>query len=321
MAGAAPYSGTFCHTLEPARDQDSRRLLRSAGSPGRSAAICADPAAVGVRAGCCLPAAPMGGSRALGPLSLARAKRAARSSWAAGMACSRPGGEGRQPGSQDAVQARAGDAFHPVSRPDSQRRGGETQQGSLELLSDPVAKALLESVNPARLAYTWMDGSPRVVPIWFHWTGDQFVLGTPPKAPKLRALAADPRVALTIDDNQWPHKVLLVRGRASVGMLDDVSPEYKSSRPHGTSDRKEQGGGLAGRRRCKVYGPHRHHARLGRDTGLPDPVYQCPDAVGSAAALRENCSWQLMTGRGGAIGEAGEQSRSCARPGCDDGCR
>jgi len=66
------------------------------------------------------------------------------------------------------------------------------QQGSLELLNDPVAKALLGSANPARLAYTWMDGSPRVVPIWFHWTGDQLVLGSPPKAPKLRVLAADP---------------------------------------------------------------------------------------------------------------------------------
>lgn len=101
------------------------------------------------------------------------------------------------------------------------------QQGSLELLNDPVAKALLESANPARLAYTWMDGSPRVVPIWFHWTGDQLVLGSPPKAPKLRALAADPRAALTIDSNEWPHKVLLVRGRASVEMLQDVSPEYE----------------------------------------------------------------------------------------------
>jgi hypothetical protein len=101
------------------------------------------------------------------------------------------------------------------------------QQGSLELLSDPVAKALLESVNPARLSYTWMDGTPRVVPIWFHWTGDQFVLGSPPKAPKLKALAIDPRVALTIDDNQWPWKVLLVRGRASAEMLTDVSPEYE----------------------------------------------------------------------------------------------
>ena len=57
------------------------------------------------------------------------------------------------------------------------------QQGSLELLNDPVAKALLESANPARLAYTWMDGSPRVVPIWFHWTGDQLVLGSPLRRP------------------------------------------------------------------------------------------------------------------------------------------
>jgi len=100
-------------------------------------------------------------------------------------------------------------------------------QGSLELLTDPVAEALLGSANPARLAYTWTDGSPRVVPIWFHWTGDQFVLGSPPKAPKLKALAADPRVALTVDDNAWPHKVMLVRGRAAVELLDDVGPEYE----------------------------------------------------------------------------------------------
>jgi len=103
------------------------------------------------------------------------------------------------------------------------------QQGSLELLNDPVASALLNSVNPARLAYTWPDGSPRVVPIWFHWTGEQFVLGSPPKAPKLKALAAGPRVALTIDDNAWPHKVLLARGTAAVELLDDVSPEYEQA--------------------------------------------------------------------------------------------
>ena len=103
------------------------------------------------------------------------------------------------------------------------------QQGSVELLSDPVAKALLESPIPARLAYTWMDGSPRVVPIWFHWTGDQFVLATPPKAPKLKALAADPRVALTIDDTAWPPGVLLVRGRAGIELLDDVGPEYEQA--------------------------------------------------------------------------------------------
>jgi len=100
------------------------------------------------------------------------------------------------------------------------------EQGSLELLKDPVAEALLGSVNPAKLAYTWTDGSPRVVPIWFHWTGEVFALGSPTKAPKLKALTADPRVALAIDDNAWPYKELLVRGRASVEVVDDVSPEY-----------------------------------------------------------------------------------------------
>lgn len=100
------------------------------------------------------------------------------------------------------------------------------EQGSLELLADPVAEELLSSVNPARLAYTWTDGSPRVVPMWFHWTGDQVVLASPSKAPKLKALAADPRVALTIDDNVFPHKVLMVRGRASIESVDDVVPEY-----------------------------------------------------------------------------------------------
>jgi Pyridoxamine 5'-phosphate oxidase len=102
-----------------------------------------------------------------------------------------------------------------------------TQQGSVELLQDPVAEKLLSSNIPARLAYTWMDGTPRVVPIWFHWTGDQIVLGSPAKAPKLKALAADRRVALTIDDHTvWPHHVLMVRGSASIEMLGDVVPEY-----------------------------------------------------------------------------------------------
>jgi hypothetical protein len=104
------------------------------------------------------------------------------------------------------------------------------EQGSLELLRDPVAEKLLASAIPARVAYTWMDGTPRVVPVWFHWTGKQFVIGSPARAPKLKALAADPHVALTIDDHtEWPHKVLMVRGTAEVEMLDDVVPEYALS--------------------------------------------------------------------------------------------
>jgi len=104
-----------------------------------------------------------------------------------------------------------------------------SQHGSVELLRDPVAEIMLSSTVPARLAYVWPDGSPRVVPIWFHWTGEQFVFGTPEGAPKLKALAVNRKVALTIDDTSWPHKVLLVRGQATVEHLSDVVPEYELS--------------------------------------------------------------------------------------------
>ena len=45
------------------------------------------------------------------------------------------------------------------------------------LQEDPVAQKLLQSDTPARLSYLWRDGSPRVVPMWFHWTGDSFLMG------------------------------------------------------------------------------------------------------------------------------------------------
>src|SRR4051794_3939967 len=63
-----------------------------------------------------------------------------------------------------------------------------TQQGSIELLNDPVAQQMLQSTGPARFAYNWTDGTPRVVPIGFHWNGAEIVLGTPTDAAKTRAL-------------------------------------------------------------------------------------------------------------------------------------
>ena len=100
------------------------------------------------------------------------------------------------------------------------------KQGDLSLLQHPAAQELLTSTIPARLAYIATDGTPRVVPIWFHWNGQEFILGTPPKAPKLKALARNPRVSLTIDDNVFPHKVLLVRGKARLETVEGVVPEY-----------------------------------------------------------------------------------------------
>jgi hypothetical protein len=100
------------------------------------------------------------------------------------------------------------------------------RQGDLSLLQHPASQELLSSNIPARLAYNATDGTPRVVPIWFHWNGKELVMGTPPKAPKLKALAKNPRVAITIDDNAFPHKVLLIRGEARLEPVEGIVPEY-----------------------------------------------------------------------------------------------
>jgi hypothetical protein len=101
-----------------------------------------------------------------------------------------------------------------------------TEQGDLALLDDPVAQELLHSTNLARLAYNWRDGSPRVVPIWFHWDGGTIVLGSPPNAPKVNVLPDNAKVALTIDRDEWPYHALLIRGTASVETVNGVTPEY-----------------------------------------------------------------------------------------------
>jgi len=103
------------------------------------------------------------------------------------------------------------------------------KQGDLDLLQHPASIQLLQSRIPARLAYIWPDQTPRVVPIWFHWNGTEIVMATPPKAPKLKALAANPRVALTIDDNEFPHKVLLIRGTARMQPVSGIVPEYAAA--------------------------------------------------------------------------------------------
>jgi hypothetical protein len=102
-------------------------------------------------------------------------------------------------------------------------------QGSLDLLHHPASQKLLHSKIPARLAYVWMDGTPRVVPIWFHWNGREIVMATPPRAPKLKALKHNPKVSLTIDENEFPQKVLLIRGTSRLEDVAGIVPEYAAA--------------------------------------------------------------------------------------------
>jgi hypothetical protein len=77
-------------------------------------------------------------------------------------------------------------------------------------------------------SYILMDGTPRVIPIGFFWTGDQVVISTAMTSPKVTALSARPDVALTIDVGETPDRAraLSIRGRASVEIVDGVPEEY-----------------------------------------------------------------------------------------------
>lgn len=101
------------------------------------------------------------------------------------------------------------------------------RQDVAEVLDKPISRELLGSSIPARLAYTGIDGAPRVIPIGFLWTGEHVVMATVPRSAKVRALRRDPRVALTIDtQGEWPPRVLLIRGAARVEAVDGVPDSY-----------------------------------------------------------------------------------------------
>ncbi|MGZ4683514.1 MAG: pyridoxamine 5'-phosphate oxidase family protein [Acidimicrobiales bacterium] len=95
-------------------------------------------------------------------------------------------------------------------------------------LSTTGAQELLTSTSAAHLAYIGEDGTPRVIPVGFFWTGDQAVVATATTAPKVAALSARPDVALAIEAGDTPDqaRALSLRGRASVEIVDGVVPEY-----------------------------------------------------------------------------------------------
>jgi hypothetical protein len=95
-----------------------------------------------------------------------------------------------------------------------------------EVLAQPLSKELLTSPIPARLAYTGVDGDPRVIPIGFWWTGSELKLYTVPTSAKVKALGRSPRVAITIDTVAFPPHVLLIRGSATLELVDGVPDGY-----------------------------------------------------------------------------------------------
>jgi hypothetical protein len=112
---------------------------------------------------------------------------------------------------------------------DSQKVAEEIQQ--------PDVQELLEGASLARLAYNGADALPRVIPIGFFWNGAEIIVCTAVTAPKVEALQNRPQVAVTIDVGDTPSsaRALLIRGDATVEIVDGVPHEYIAASAKGLS--------------------------------------------------------------------------------------
>jgi len=94
-----------------------------------------------------------------------------------------------------------------------------------EILNRPHSQELLAR-DICRLAYVAKDGTPRTIPIAFTWNGAELVMCTTLNAPKLHSLRRNPAVAITIDTEVHPPKILLLRGRVELDVVDGIPEEY-----------------------------------------------------------------------------------------------
>jgi PPOX class probable F420-dependent enzyme len=101
------------------------------------------------------------------------------------------------------------------------------------LMVQPVTRSAAEAVMPAgrptpalrdrigaeRVVWLTMvrsDGAPHVVPTWFSWDGETFLVFSKPHATKVTCLRSSQAVMLALGDPDDDFDVVLVEGRAEI---------------------------------------------------------------------------------------------------------
>jgi hypothetical protein len=134
--------------------------------------------------------------------------------------------------------------------------------------------------------HTALDGTPRIVASWFVWTGEELVMPTFMSAPhvrhaayRVRALRANPHVAVSVDTEAFPPEVLSIRGRVEIAEVDGIVPEYGQA-AHRYLGLEEATAYLE-----QIDHPSTHMARIAvrpRWVGLLDFQTRLPSALGGA---------------------------------------
>lgn len=92
------------------------------------------------------------------------------------------------------------------------------------------SRALGDRIGAERTVWLTMvrpDGAPHVVPTWFSWDGETFLVFSKPQATKVACLRSSQAVMLALGDPEDDFDVLLVEGRAEILACpaSEVAPE------------------------------------------------------------------------------------------------
>ena len=85
-----------------------------------------------------------------------------------------------------------------------------------QMSRDELDRFLSTGTRTGKLATTRADGSPHVAPVWFILDGDDLVFMTGADTVKGKAILRDPRVALSVDDENPPFAFASIEGFVSV---------------------------------------------------------------------------------------------------------
>lgn len=87
----------------------------------------------------------------------------------------------------------------------------------------------LENDRIVWLSTVGPDATPQPSPVWFFWDGDTALIFSQPDTPKLRNIAANPRVSLHFNSNANGGDVVILTGEAWIDLeapAANTVPEY-----------------------------------------------------------------------------------------------
>lgn len=85
-----------------------------------------------------------------------------------------------------------------------------------EMTKEEYINFLSEGTKTGKLATVRKDGRPHVTPIWFEMDGDDLIFNTHKDSVKGRNMARDPRVAISVDDQQPLYSYVTIEGTATL---------------------------------------------------------------------------------------------------------